>query len=300
MSLVSLNDVLPPAMVQISGAQGSGAQDSGAQDSGAQISGAKGYGVVGAVVLGWEDAQCYVEAAEELGVPVILQAGPKFRQSLPLDVSGAMFCNLAQGASVPVVAHIDHARSIEECQAGIDAGFSSLMYDGSALPLEENIANTAEIVRLAHRHNVSVEAEIGFVGYAEGVRSEMTDPSDASRLASETGIDALAVSVGNTHLQQSTLAQIDLSRLAQIEAGVNCPLVLHGASGIPLEMRRHLALNTAVCKFNIGTEFRVKFGETLRQVLADDAKIFDRGEILRATQPELKRLAVEVMAALKP
>ena len=126
---------------------------------------AEGHAVMGAVVLGWEDAEAFVAAAEEVGCPVILQAGPGFRRSLPVAVSGVMFRTLGEAASVPVVAHIDHAKSLEECRAGIGAGFTSVMYDGSALPLEENIANSRAVVELAHRHGVSVEAEIGFVGY---------------------------------------------------------------------------------------------------------------------------------------
>lgn len=275
MSLASLVEVLRPAMTE-------------------------GYAVMGAVVLGWEDAETYVEAAEETGSAVILQAGPNFRQSVPVNVSGAMFRTLGEAAAVPVVAHIDHAKSIEECRTGIEAGFTSVMYDGSALPLEENIAATAEVVSLARRHSVSVEAEIGFVGYAEGASSEHTDPREAAKLAAETGVDALAVSIGNTHLQQSTLAEINLERLAEIEAVTDCPLVLHGASGIPAAMRRHLALETRVCKFNVGTEFRYAFGQTLRRVLAEDAFVFDRREIFKKTMPTLKALAIEVMSSIRP
>lgn len=275
MSLASLVEVLRPAVTE-------------------------GYAVMGAVVLGWEDAETYVEAAEETGSAIILQAGPNFRQSVPVNVSGTMFRTLGEVAAVPVVAHIDHAKSIEECRTGIEAGFTSVMYDGSALPLEENIAATAEVVSLAHRHGVSVEAEIGFVGYAEGASSKYTDPQEAAKLATETGVDALAVSVGNTHLQQSDLAEIKLERLAEIETVTDCPLVLHGASGIPSAMRRHLALKTRVCKFNVGTEFRYAFGQTLRRVLAEDTSVFDRREIFKKTMPTLKTLAIEVMSSISP
>lgn len=275
MSLASLADVLLPAMVE-------------------------GHAVVGAVVLGWEDAEVYVEAAEEARAAIILQAGPKFRQSMPVNISGTMFRTLGEAAAIPVVAHIDHARTIEECHIGIEAGFTSLMYDGSALPLEENIVNTAEVTSLARRHGVSVEAEIGFVGYAEGVNSERTDPQEASKLAAETGIDALAISIGNTHLQQSDLAEIDLERLAEIEAVTDCPLVLHGASGIPASMRRYLALKTRICKFNIGTEFRYAFGQALRQVLNENTSVFDRSEIFKKATPTLKTLALEIISSIKP
>jgi fructose-bisphosphate aldolase class II len=151
------------------------------------------------------------------------------------------------------------------------------------------------VVELAHRHGVSVEAEIGFVGYAAGAQSQMTNPAEAGRLAAESGCDALAVSVGNVHLQTDALAKIDLDRLAAIEAVTDCPLVIHGASGVPADMRRHLALNTAVCKFNVGTELRQTFGAALRRTLDEDPALFDRLQILRATKPAMTALAVEVM-----
>ena len=256
---------------------------------------AAGHAVMGAVVLGWEDAEAYVAAAEEVGCPVILQAGPGFREALPVAISGLMFRTLGEAATVPVVAHVDHAKSIDECRAGIDAGFTSVMYDGSALPLEDNIATSRAVVELAHPHAVSVEAEIGFVGYESGAASQMTDAAEAGRLAAESGCDALAISIGNVHLQTEAMAKIDLVRLAEIEAVTDCPLVIHGASGVPAEMRRHLALNTAVCKFNVGTELRQTFGVALRRTLADDPDLFDRGQILRTTKPALTAMAAEVM-----
>jgi len=254
-----------------------------------------GRAVMGAVVLGWEDAEAYVAAAEEVGCPIILQAGPKFRETLPVAISGLMFRTLGEAASVPVVAHVDHAKSIDECRAGIDAGFTSVMYDGSALPIDDNIAASRAVVDLARRHGVSVEAEIGFVGYDSGAASQMTDPDEAGRLAAESGCDALAISIGNVHLQTEAMAEIDLARLAEIEAATDCPLVIHGASGVPADMRRHLALNTAVCKFNVGTELRQTFGVTLRRTLADDPDMFDRGQMLRATKPALTAMAAAVM-----
>ena len=206
-----------------------------------------------------------------------------------------MFRYLAETASVPIVCHIDHATSLEECVAGINHGFSSVMFDGSRLNLDENIARTATVVEYAHRHGASVEGEIGFVGYAAGARSEMTDAHEAGQLAHATGCDALAISVGNVHLQESQQSEIDLERLAEIEAVTDCPLVIHGASGVPDQMRRHLAQHTRVCKFNVGTELRQCFGAGLRAVLADDPALFDRGQILRATRPGLTALAAEIM-----
>jgi len=246
-----------------------------------------GYGVAGLVVLGWEDACAFVAAAEELRCPIILQAGPGCRAHTPVSVLGPMFRGLAEQAQVPVVCHIDHATTVAECQAGINHGFTSVMIDGSRLRLEENIALTAAVKDIAHPHGVSVEAEIGFVGYDEGEVSLPTKPDEAAELFKQARPDALAVSVGNVHLQTSAETVIDRPALAAIEAVVTCPLVLHGASGIRPEDRHWLATQTRVCKFNVGTELRQVFGAALRNVLASDALLFDRNQILSAVKPAL-------------
>ncbi len=243
----------------------------------------RGYAVGGLVVLGWEDARAYVEAAENEGLPVILQAGPSCRAHTPLPVLGAMLRTLADSASVPVVAHLDHGRERDECIAAIDAGFTSVMYDGSRKPLERNIDETAEIAALARDAGVSSEGEIGFVGYSDGQASTVTNPDEAQRFAAETGVDALAVSVGNVHLKTTRSTEIDIEALRAIESLTDVPLVMHGASGIPVEMRSHLASTTAVCKFNIGTELRKAFGLALRRAVNRDATRFDRVDILAET-----------------
>ena len=116
-----------------------------------------GYAVAGLVVLGWEDARAYVEAADEIGVAIILQAGPGCRTYMPVAVLGKMFRTLAEQARVPVVCHIDHAYTIEECAEGIGHGFTSVMIDGSKLEIGANIALTASVAAMAHRNGVSVE-----------------------------------------------------------------------------------------------------------------------------------------------
>ena len=243
----------------------------------------QGYAVAGLVTLGWEDMCAYVEAAEAEGCPVILQAGPSCRAHTPLPILGQMFRHLAEQAAVPVVAHLDHGYSLDDCRMAIDAGFTSVMFDGSRKPLRENIDETAAIVEMAHRAGVSCEGEIGFVGYANGEQSAGTDPIEAAEFARQTGVDAMAVSVGNVHLQQTDGAGLDLDRIHAIEAVTNVPLVIHGGSGVPSAQRRELALGSNICKFNIGTELRMIFGAALRQTLTDHPDQFDRLEILKAT-----------------
>ena len=134
------------------------------------------YAVAGLVTLGWEDMMAYVEAAEQEKCSVILQAGPSCRQHTPLPILGKMFNYLADNTSVPVVAHLDHGYSEEECKIAIDSGFSSIMFDGSRKSLNENIDQTAKICEIAHSAGVSCEGEIGFVGYSGGEVSAGTDP----------------------------------------------------------------------------------------------------------------------------
>ncbi len=258
-----------------------------------------GTAVAGLVVLGWEDAKAYVLAAEAEGRPVILQAGPGCRAHTPLPVLGAMFRVLAEAASVSVVAHLDHGESLAVCRQAVDCGFTSVMYDGSALPLAENIARTAEVVAMAQAFGVSVEGELGFVGYHGGAQSLGTDPGKVAEFLAGTGLDALAVSVGNAHLMKEPGAEVDWPRLAAIQAAAPAlPLVLHGGSGLAPEVRRRLAAETTVCKFNIGTELRQVFGAALRQAVLGDPSRFDRNQILAETIPPVVQAARGVMQSL--
>ena len=259
---------------------------------------AGGYAVPGLVCLGWEDARAYVMAAEAEAAPVILQAGPAARAHMPLSVWGAMFRHLADAATVPVVAHLDHGASIDECRAAVDAGFSSVMIDGSRLPLAQNIALTAAVAALAHAAGLSCEGEVGFVGYAGGAASAGTDPAGAARFARETGVDAMAISVGNLHLQQQSGGGLDLTRLRAIEAVTTVPLVIHGGSGVPLAQRGALAATSRIAKFNIGTELRMVFGAALRGAIANDPAMFDRIAIFDQTQGPLVAAARQILRNL--
>ena len=254
--------------------------------------------VAGLVCLGWDDACAYVEAAEAEGCAVILQAGPGARAAMPLPLWGRMLRHLADAASVPVVVHLDHGQSVEECRAAIGEGFTSVMYDGSRDPLDINIADTAAVAEMAHRAGLSCEGEIGFVGYASGDASQGTDPAEAARFATATGVDAMAVSVGNVHLKETGAVALDWPRLAAISAATGVPLVIHGGSGISAVDRRRLARAGAVCKINIGTELRQAHGAALRRVLAADPALFDRLAIARAMQPDIVAATRAVLRGL--
>lgn len=273
MTLATLSDVLRPALTG-------------------------GYAVGGLVCLGWEDMRAYAAAADAEGLPVILQAGPSCRAHTPLPVLGKMFRHLADSVSVPVVAHLDHGYTVEECREALDSGFTSVMFDGSRKPLAENISQTRAIVEMAHAAGASCEGEIGFVGYSDGEASDGTDPAEAAQFARETGVDAMAISVGNVHLQQNHEGGLDEDRIRAIEALTDVPLVIHGGSGVPLAQRAHLAATSRICKFNIGTELRMAFGRNLRSVLDGDTEVFDRVKILGALEAPLETAARKALRGL--
>ncbi|SOE08622.1 fructose-bisphosphate aldolase class II [Hoeflea halophila] len=257
-----------------------------------------GYAVAGLVTLGWEDARAYVAAAEAEAAPVILQAGPSCRAHTPLPVLGRMLRHLAETASVRVVVHLDHGYTFEECKEALDCGFTSLMFDGSRKALSQNIEETAAIAEMAHKAGISCEGEIGFVGYSGGENSAGTEPAEAARFARETGVDAMAISVGNVHLQQNAEGKLDEPRIRAIEAVTAVPLVIHGGSGVPVAQRMALARGSNICKFNIGTELRMAFGAALREAVNCDPERFDRVAILNDTHHPVMQAARTVMRAL--
>jgi fructose-bisphosphate aldolase class II len=270
MTLATLSDVLRPALRD-------------------------GYAVPGLVCLGWEDMRAYAMAAQAERAPVILQAGPSCRAHTPLPVLGAMMRHLADSVDVPVVAHLDHGYTLDECRDALDAGFTSLMYDGSRKPLAQNIAETAQVAELAHAAGISCEGEIGFVGYAGGDASAGTDPDEAARFARETGVDAMAISVGNVHLQTDHAGGLDEGRIRAIEGVTDVPLVIHGGSGVPYAQRAALAAGSRIAKFNIGTELRLAFGQALRAAVNADPARFDRVSILKETEPPVTEAARAVI-----
>jgi fructose-bisphosphate aldolase class II len=230
---------------------------------------------------------------------VILQAGPGCREHTPLPILGKKFRHLAESASVPVVAHLDHGYTYDDCALALDSGFTSLMYDGSRKSLAENIKETKQIADMAHAAGISCEGEIGFVGYADGETSAGTNPEEAATFATETNVDAMAISVGNVHLQQDKQGGLDEERIAAIQALTSVPLVIHGGSGVPVEQRARLARTTNICKFNIGTELRMAFGDAMRTAVNADSSRFDRVAILKDTHDPTVAAARRVLSALK-
>ena len=248
-----------------------------------------GYAVACFNVFGYEDALAVVEAAEERNASVILSINLDMTEFMPLRNITSMFLPLAESASVPVCLHLDHHYEIDTVKRAIDHGFSSVMYDGSQLPLMDNIAGIQSVVAYARKHDVSVEAEVGSVPYAKGrdhIKSALTNVDEALMMVEQGKPEAIAISVGNIHRIENSYVDINFVRFDELEKAINLPLVIHGTSGIKPEDIRVLARRN-VCKFNIGTCLRQRFGSALRNTLSADHRLFDRLTIMKQIIPEL-------------
>ncbi|MCI9601768.1 MAG: class II fructose-bisphosphate aldolase [Lachnospiraceae bacterium] len=230
----------------------------------------EGKGAVGAFnVHCFEMVPAMIQAAEELNVPIILQTSLGTAEYIGFEPLIAAVKALAEKSSVDVALHMDHCKSVEALKKAIDCGYSSVMYDGSSLPIEENIKNTKEVVAYAHAKNVSVEGEVGSIGGAEeGVvvakdAAMYTKPEDALYFANETGVDALAVSIGTTHGQYKSKAKINYELLSELKEKLGTTgLVLHGGTGVSDEdMRR--CVREGMKKINVGTELNKSYIEVV-------------------------------------
>ena len=242
-------------------------------------------------VFGHEDALGAVRAAEARGAPAILATNRETVEHYGLRGIVAMLATLAEEARVPVCVHLDHCHDVELAKRAVDAGYDSVMYDGSSLSLDENVAATAEVVAHAHAAGVDVEGEIGSVAYdardnrgREHVRHELTEPDAARAFADSSGVDAVAVSIGNVHRLREPTARLDFDRLERIARAVDRPLVVHGASGIPHDRLARLAA-TQVAKLNVGTALRRAFAASLRASLAARPDEIDRLALFADTIP---------------
>lgn len=250
--------------------------------------------VPGFNVFGYEDAKAVIEAAESLNAPVFLMSNKDAVNFTDVKFSAALFRAMAKEASVPVCVHLDHARTTEEVLNAMEAGYTSVMYDGSSLPLEDNIKNTKEIVDLAKKLDISVEAEIGSVAYSDKnsqVKTVYTDPEEAKIFAETTGIDSMAVSIGTLHRMTEQNAEIQYDRLEAIEALTKTPLVIHGSTGVKDEdLQKMLQYN--IGKFNIGTALRMAFGKALTSEVINNPEEFDRLNLFKKPMEAVKQEAI--------
>ena len=227
-----------------------------------------GYAVGSFSVANMEMVLGVLQAAEELRAPVILQiAEVRLRQS-PLELIGPLMVAAARQASVPVAVHFDHGKTEKKIGQALELGFTSVMFDGSHLPLDENIAETCRIIEMARPYGAAVEAEIGCVGGSEDGSEEIamhcTDPADAVRFEQETGVDALAIAIGNAHGNYMATPKLRFDILEQVAENTHTPLVLHGGTGIPVEQVQK-AVSMGICKVNVNTDLQVVFAQGVRE-----------------------------------
>jgi len=241
----------------------------------------KKYGVGLFNMLNLEMARGIIEAAEEERSPLILGVAEVHLPLIPFEYAALIMNDIAKKATVPVCLHFDHGVSYDKIKAAVDAGFSSVMYDGSALPYEENIANSLAVSRMAHAKGVSVEAELGHVGGGEGgtddgIEEMYTKVEQVIDFNRRAEIDALAVAIGTAHGKYKTKPVLDINRLAEIYAVSDKPLVLHGGSGLTDDDFRNTIAN-GIRKINICTEMCIAAREAYlasanHEILFDDAK----------------------------
>lgn len=225
-------------------------------------------------------AQAILQAAEEEQAPVILGASDRLVDYLGgFKTIVAMVKGLVEAMSitVPVALHLDHGMSVDRCKQAIDAGFSSIMIDGSHFPIDENIAMTKQVVDYARSKQVSVEAEVGTVGGMEdGLIGGImyADPNECLRLVKETGIDALAAALGSVHGPYQGEPKLGFDEMKQISGLIGIPLVLHGGSGIP-DYQIKKAIEFGHAKINVNTECLQAWAQAVRQMLATDSQVYD-------------------------
>ena len=234
------------------------------------------------------------KAAEEAKAPVIIQV---YKRLINEEV-GYYICPAivaaARKATVPVCFHLDHGPSELEVQRALRWGASGIMYDGSVHPLEENIEKTKHIVEICNTVGVSVEGELGHIGSVnDDAMDEFTDPSEAAEFVEKTGVDCLAVLIGNAHGHYKKTPNLDINRVKEIrEATGGIPLVLHGGSGIPDEQVKE-AINAGIRKMNIGTDVCCAFAKGTKETLDDPERSLAIDIFMKHPIETVKELALE-------
>jgi fructose-bisphosphate aldolase class II len=262
------------------------------------VAGGRGVGAFNVIQV--EHAEALVAAAEQTGLPVVLQISEnavRYHGSLaPVALATR---TIAEQSSAPCVLHLDHAVSKSLVNEAVELGFTSVMFDGSRLGDEANRAATRAVVQRCHAAGVSVEAELGEIGGKDGVHAPgvRTDPAGAAKFVADCGVDALAVAVGSSHAMTSRTAELDLQLIAAIRQRVTVPLVLHGASGVP-DAGLVAAVQAGMTKVNIATHLNNAFTTALRRHLADEPDVVDPRRYLGAARQAVAAEAARLLELL--
>lgn len=258
---------------------------------------AQGRGVAAFNVIHLEHAEALVGAAQDAGLPMVLQVSENtVRWHGSLAPLGLACRALAERATAPVVLHLDHAESEALVDEAVGLGFTSVMFDGSRLADTENREVTRGVVERCHARGVGVEAELGEIGGKDGVHAPgvRTDPGDAARFAADTGVDALAVAVGSSHAMTERTAALDLELVARIASAVPVPLVLHGSSGVPDEGIAG-AVRAGMTKVNIATHLNKVFSGAVRERLGADELLVDSRKYLGPAREAMRAEAARLL-----
>ena len=257
----------------------------------------QGFAVGAFNVENMEMAQAIISAAEELRAPVILQTTPSTVRYAGTGMYAALVAALAQEASVPVAMHLDHGDSFALCAQALRSGYTSVMIDGSKLPLEENIALTYKVSEMCAAVGVPVEGEIGRVGGKEDdLESDggYTIPEEAVRFEKESGLFSMAVGVGTAHGFYKEKPQLNKELITTLRGMLQAPMVLHGASGLSDEDVKD-CIRRGICKVNFATELRAAYTEGVKAVLAENPKTFDPKAYGKEARQRVKALVMERM-----
>jgi len=261
--------------------------------------GAAGRGLAAFNVIQLEHAEAYAQAAEKVGLPVVMQISENcVRYHGALAPIAAATLAIGEACAQPVVVHLDHAEDTGLVVDAVRLGLTSVMYDGSRLPDDANRAETRRVVELCHAHGVSVEAELGEVGGKDGVHAPgaRTDPADAARFVTDTGVDALAVAVGSSHAMTDRTARLDTDLIATLRRSVPVPLVLHGSSGVP-DGGLVAAVRAGMTKVNIATHLNQVFTRSMLARL-DESDTVDTRAYLGAARDAVADEAARLMCLL--
>jgi fructose-bisphosphate aldolase class II len=242
-----------------------------------------------------EQVQAIVDAAVEERAPVILQVSQGAIRYAGLETAAALVRVIGGRADVPVALHLDHGTDFDQNVRCLRAGFTSLMFDGSKLPYEDNIATTARIAEIAHIVGIPVEAELGRVLKSEDsvtpeeVEAAMTDPDQAADFVERTGCDSLAVAIGSVHAMKEAQAELDIERLKAVRKKVDIPFVLHGSSGVKEDSEVE-AIQHGIAKINVATMLNQGFVRGLRESMAEMPDNVDPRKFLAYSRENVKEV----------
>jgi len=263
------------------------------------------YGVGAFNCNNMEIVQAIIAAAEAESSPVIIQASQGAIKYAGLDYIVGLVTTAAKNTRIPVCLHLDHGTDFQQVVRCIAKGFSSVMFDGSKLPMEENIAITRRIVEIASAVGVSTEAEIGKIAGTEDEvnvhekEAMLTDPSEVKYFVENTGVDSLAVAIGTAHGQYKFEPKLDFARLAKIRDLVDIPIVMHGSSGVPdADVRK--AISLGVRKVNIDTNIREAFVKGIKGAMDGNPREIDPRKLLgpaREAMTEIVREKIRVFGS---